>query len=692
MISIQRPDCPDFMVPYLADGPMEEHPFRTLFEEFSRNQRSLSRVFPFDRKKLFEHLMGLFHQKCAYCESKLGTATDGVIDQFRPRRLLEVKNSEMLNPYLYLMYDWRNLYLSCPTCNRNKGNRFPVMGGRGFTGVPYGYVVELESNLLLDPCLNDPDEELIFLPDGTVIGATARGQATVDLLILNRRGLVDARAEVARRFDYFSHKERLEYIENAEPYSAVFRHLLKAEGRRSPSGLVSVNVSNELNLPKSDISTEDGVGLEQYRAVAQFVVRLRIENFGPIHALDLDLSKSGSSNAPCFALLGENGVGKSTLLRALAMALSGQAYVERLRLKSNDCLAENAYRGEVRVTIDGQANDIVMSLQRNRKIIFNEEKSSSLVLAYGATRLLPRGRHKAKAGERHAKIDNLFDPFLPLTNPNAWLSSLDPARLVDVNSVLASLLPEEQQLQVIQQGDNVRVVVAGDPQRRIDELSDGYQSMLGMAVDIMQVLYLAYSSMESAEGVVLIDELGNHFHPAWRLRCVRALREAFPRTQFIFTSHDPLCLRGLYEGEVAVLMRDKLRRVYALEELPPIDRLRVDQILSSEHFGLRSTVDPEMEERVREYEALVESGSRTSEENLRLDELTSYLTDSRYLGGSRRERLALQLIDTQYMPDVPLESTVSAKKLSESTVAKLQHLMKEIQPSQGVKSTGDNTL
>lgn len=90
--------------------------------------------------------------------------------------------------------------------------------------------------------------------------------------------------------------------------------------------------------------------------------------------------------------------------------------------------------------------------------------------------------------------------------------------------------------------------------------------MLGMAADIMQVMYGVYDSMESAQGVVLIDELGHHFHPAWRLRCVTALREAFPGIQFIYSTHDPLCLRGLAAGEVAVLKRDKQGNVYALED------------------------------------------------------------------------------------------------------------------------------
>lgn len=207
--------------------------------------------------------------------------------------------------------------------------------------------------------------------------------------------------------------------------------------------------------------------------------------------------------------------------------------------------------------------------------------------------------------------------------------------------------------------------------------------MLGMAVDIMEVMYSFYESMKAAQGIVLIDELGNHFHPAWRLRCVSAMRTAFPQVQFIYSTHEPLCLRGLHDGEVAVLMRDQRRQIYLLEELPAVDRLRVDQLLSSEHFGLRSTVDPAMELRIKEYETLIAKGLRSEEEERSLLEAIEWLTDAKYLGSTRRERLALQLIDNESAAPLPPTASVSAKNLSDATVAKLKLLMKRIEPAQG---------
>lgn len=689
MTPIRRGDCPSYLIPYLADIPAEQWQSD---EAISKNgdgrKRDLSKLLGSKFQILRDDLNTAFFGKCCYCESTLGIAGEGQIELFRPKGgVQELDGKYSAGLYWYLAADWRNLYLACPVCNRNKAARFPVMGDRAWPGMSYHDVVELEQQLLLDPCRDDPDEHLAFLENGTVAGRTDQGRATVELLVLNRQALVTARAEQVSRFLETSPSERTRRASEASPYAAVWRQMLAAQrdpGRASQQNIVAADLQRSLGLSRTQLSTEHGEGLDNYRAVARYVERVRIENFGPIQALDIDMSAPDSPQSPCFALLGENGVGKSTVLRAIAMALSGEDYLRSLRLSSSHFLPPKIYEGEVRVSISGQP-DIVMTLRRKKPIQLSNSESSSLILAYGATRLLPRGRHRPKKGRKHAKIDNLFDPFLPLTDPGSWLAGLDQSRLADVNEVLASLLPEDQQLQLRKDegGLSVQVAIGGDPGRKISELSDGYQSMLGMAVDIMEVMYPVYESMKAAQGIVLIDELGNHFHPAWRLRCVSSLRSAFPQIQFIYSTHEPLCLRGLHEGEVAVLMRDRLRRIYALEDLPPVERLRVDQLLSSEHFGLRSTVDPVMEQRIKEYEDLIGKGARSDEEERSLQLAIEWLTDAKYLGSTRRERLALQLIDNESSAPTPTLASVKAQSLSDSTVAKLKLLMGGMEPGQG---------
>ncbi len=680
---VHRPECPPFLVPYLALEDAERNQTREII------RLRQSRPMPYSKllgRNEYSHLVDMLRQifeyKCCYCESQLGLSSEGEIEQFRPKGTVLDKEGGHSHRYWYLSADWRNLYLACPVCNRNKNTRFPLEGESAPEGWSYDRVIAFEQPLLLDPCYDDPDEHLAIAPDGRLIGLTERGLTTIETLILNREALVLARQMEIEKFQEATPIVR---SENAlrSPYSLVWRQLLSGKSltertQGDDQQLIRQQEGYENSLSNFSTESASEEDKEKYRAKARYIEKISIINFGPVEKLTLDLSAPNASRIPCFALLGENGVGKSTVLRAIAMTLSGKNYLRKLKLTSNRFLPDRAYSGEVKVTC-ADRSEYVMTLTRNKPISLSHERPQSLLLAYGATRLLPSKNRKSKSGEAFAKIDNLFDPFLPLTDPKAWLLEQDESRVADINTVLNNLLPADQQLELQIGGDNeVRISICRDPFHEFSELSDGYQGMLGIAVDMMKILYDVYDSMESAQGIVLIDELGNHFHPAWRLQHVTALRNAFPNIQFIYSTHDPLCLRGLQEGEVAVLRRDKSRRVYALEDLPPVDRFHVEQLLKSEHFGLRSTVDPSQEERIKEYEDLLSVTSRDAEQETRLDELIRELTDEGYLGETRRERLALKLIDMESATAVPYQSSVSARELSEGTISKLRRIMNEI--------------
>jgi hypothetical protein len=139
----------------------------------------------------------------------------------------------------------------------------------------------------------------------------------------------------------------------------------------------------------------------------------------------------------------------------------------------------------------------------------------------------------------------------------------------------------------------------------IEQLSDGYRSLFAMIIDMMQGLLQVRRDLEYARGVVLIDEIESHLHPRWKMRIVRALREALPGVQFILTTHDPLCLRGMEKDEVVVVYRDKAGELHCQAELPDVSKLRVDQLLTSDLFGLDSTTDPSLDQALYELAEIV---------------------------------------------------------------------------------------
>ncbi len=83
---------------------------------------------------------------------------------------------------------------------------------------------------------------------------------------------------------------------------------------------------------------------------------------------------------------------------------------------------------------------------------------------------------------------------------------------------------------------------------RLGQLSDGFRTMLALAMDLS--LRMAQANPSEATGInplhqeaiVIIDEIDLHLHPMWQQRILGDLRRTFPNTQFIVSTHSPQVL------------------------------------------------------------------------------------------------------------------------------------------------------
>jgi predicted ATP-binding protein involved in virulence len=180
----------------------------------------------------------------------------------------------------------------------------------------------------------------------------------------------------------------------------------------------------------------------------------------------------------------------------------------------------------------------------------------------------------------------------------------------------------------------------------LERMSEGYKALLAMTVDIVRELMGQWSNLEDARAVVLIDEIETHLHPRWKMQVMSALRRAFPKVTFIATTHDPLCLRGLDDGEVAVLVRDERQNVDTLRDLPSVKGLRAEQLLTSDYFGLSSTADPETEAKISRYANLLTDSERdrSPEANAELREVEADLSRTLVVGDTAVEQVVAQAI------------------------------------------------
>jgi hypothetical protein len=168
------------------------------------------------------------------------------------------------------------------------------------------------------------------------------------------------------------------------------------------------------------------------------------------------------------------------------------------------------------------------------------------------------------------------------------------------------------------------------------------------------------SDLRHATGIVLLDELGSHLHPRWKMEITGRLRRELPNVQFFVSTHEPLCLRGLFGGEVIRVRKTRPLRVgdgppppgaVVLErvERSPSD-YRVDQLLTSEFFGLDTTIDPELDRRFQAYYRLLamDPAERAAKGlDGRLDELRADVQSRTepVLGFTRRDQLVYEAID-----------------------------------------------
>ena len=70
---------------------------------------------------------------------------------------------------------------------------------------------------------------------------------------------------------------------------------------------------------------------------------------------------------------------------------------------------------------------------------------------------------------------------------------------------------------------------------------------------LVQANPLMISPTTEAEAVVLIDELELHLHPEWQRNIITNLEKAFPKCQFIATTHSPQIIGELHPGRIQII-------------------------------------------------------------------------------------------------------------------------------------------
>lgn len=113
------------------------------------------------------------------------------------------------------------------------------------------------------------------------------------------------------------------------------------------------------------------------------------------------------------------------------------------------------------------------------------------------------------------------------------------------------------------------VVKKGAEELDVEQLSDGEKCLLALVGDLARRLALANPGANDplrGSGVVLIDELELHLHPLWQRQVLENLEATFPNCQFFVTTHSPLVLSQLPKESVRIVENFKILKSEAYVE------------------------------------------------------------------------------------------------------------------------------
>ena len=363
-----------------------------------------------------------------------------------------------------------------------------------------------------------------------------------------------------------------------------------------------------------------------------YIDTIRLENIRGFRELKFSFDRGQGQYAGWTVLTGDNGSGKSTVLKAMALLLVGASTRFRLESRLNSYRSQGPKNGivELHSTNTGTTTITTLTIHTDgctevkREPIFSERTLEAPAVkfscGYGPFRRVSGHTESASelmSAQQSRCFATLFSESASLAESANWLRELKYKSLENRPKEKKSL---ELVLEVIQdeflpnQITVDRVDSDGlwlkDRQGNLlswADMSDAYRAALALLTDILRHMINAYSPDDltgrddegrlflKPAGVVLIDEIDAHLHPEWQREIGFWLKRHFPNIQFIVTSHSPLICQAADPNGLFVLPEpgsDEPARALTAEEYQEVISSRPDTILRSAAFGLQNTRSP----------------------------------------------------------------------------------------------------
>lgn len=358
--------------------------------------------------------------------------------------------------------------------------------------------------------------------------------------------------------------------------------------------------------------------MDIFREQSLHITSLRLVNFRAFQSIDLSFSERTKEGGNLTVLVGINGAGKTTILDAIAYSLRWVTL--RILRPPNSGKAETIGEKDIHLGNSGQSEyaSAVLDLQLSPELEYQMELSKAAMASngsrrndveaigqlarlyklanvkdpnfnmpimayYGVERTLgfkQKGINKVLGdiGDTQSKFDGYdkalnanidfvaFFKWFKYQTEVAGLEVGEPKRkaiasLEVVSRAIAGVMPSLQKLR-IQRSPVLDMLVDKDGlQLSVDQLSQGEKSLLSLVFDITRRLIMLNPDVSKVSplegcGVILIDEIDLHLHPAWQQQVVPNLAKTFSNVQFIVTTHSPQVLSTVRREKIRLLGRN----------------------------------------------------------------------------------------------------------------------------------------
>ncbi len=337
-----------------------------------------------------------------------------------------------------------------------------------------------------------------------------------------------------------------------------------------------------------------------------YIQNVSIKNIRSIDHFEMRFDEAA---AGWHVIIGDNGTGKSSIIRSIALGLLGEDNAKALSSFENflNWLPPFINKGEIVVSVNrdntydkpvytqskkgiATSSIIIERKNGNEKVDIEGKVTPTTALwgkdslsgwytaAYGPFRRLRGGSdvftHLYSSKPKLGACISVFRDDVALTQLTAWLKDLaldsqkKPKAKKDLEGIInfinkSELLPNGATLLDDIDSDGIQLLDANGVKISLYEMSDGYRSILSMTLDIIRFLMETYGTDKVFEnenqnyinlpGVVLIDEVDAHLHPTWQTRIGQWFTQYFPNIQFIVTTHSALICRACEKGSIWIL-------------------------------------------------------------------------------------------------------------------------------------------